>query len=110
MATYSEEKNPDLLDENSAETSQSNVPSGSGTHNKPPCLIVLGMAGSGKTTFVQVLKKMRCSFKLSVFRDCKSSEFCTIVIVIHSLAALPTQRHQEITPGTCTAQFILRLS
>ncbi|XP_072049630.1 GPN-loop GTPase 1-like [Amphiura filiformis] len=24
-----------------------------GTHNKPPCLIVLGMAGSGKTTFVQ---------------------------------------------------------
>lgn len=26
----------------------------SGTPNSPICLIVLGMAGSGKTTFVQV--------------------------------------------------------
>ena len=70
MATSSDQNVPDLREKNSAETSQTDAPSGSGTHNKPPCLIVLGMAGSGKTTFVQVFKKMRCSFKLNAFHDC----------------------------------------
>lgn len=36
-------------------TEKSLIPAG----HMPVCLIVLGMAGSGKTTFVQVLKFLR---------------------------------------------------
>lgn len=50
------EQNDGKGDEN-PETS-SGKPSGNNAEQKPVCLIVLGMAGSGKTTFVQVNTSM----------------------------------------------------
>lgn len=44
--------------ESSAAEGDSGTP-GAAARDRPVCLIVLGMAGSGKTTFVQVRGRMR---------------------------------------------------